>query len=344
MNRIKRVVLFIFILIVAILIIVVINPYKRYRKQQIEKQLFNAITTGKIGKDISRSFEKEYNFAIEDNTNIYKIDEFIKYYINLLDTCILIKEGQKNKNDIKEFLVKGNFIDLAVLKCEDDRYAEYIVKNMTEEDINDYNNHIYHKRILNDLEKIFIHKSNKEMEDWYLTGDEKRTIELHYNYYVKYTPNDKKRNIDFDRILSLNIISPVSKIDEYDKKNDTLKSVVQYITKSGEIKELKRVVLLEKDGKNIYYSPTLYLSSLFYSQEVKPTCSTGQHDYDLAEEKKLEEWNRYEEEYGHVSTGGISDDFDENGNYIGEDETTVSKEIYDKIKEQLHQIEIKNRN
>ena len=290
MNKLKKILIYIFIFIVVTILIIIINPYKRFRKSQLEKELLEAINNGIIGNDISENFRYEYKFAVNDNTNEYLIDDFIKYYVDLLDTCILIKKGKKNTWDIREFFVRGDFMNLTVTRCSDDRFAKYIVDNITEKDVEAYDNNLYVKMILDDLEKIFIHKSDKDFEDWYLSGNENKIIDLHYNYYITYTPNDKKNNNDFVKLLDFKIISPLNTIDVFDKKNNTLESKIKYITNSGDIKELKRVVILEKKDDNVYYSPEVYLSSLYYSQTIKPTISPGQHDYDAEEERIRKEY------------------------------------------------------
>ena len=302
MKKGKKVCIFIVLFIMICLIIAIINPIKRIRKHKIEKEILNYLKTGEIGENMAQNNIKQYEYALKDEVNNHNIDNFVKYYIDYIKKCILIKQNKASKDDIGELFIKKDEMHMGIPSGLDNRYVEYVIQNINEEDILKYEKNILDIDLAKKLEKKFVHNSDNIYTGWYIIGNDEKIIELPYNFYVHYIPNDKKNNKDIDEIIDFKIIAPVDAIDNlHGKDHIGLMSEVKYKLKNGRMETISRGIDIVKENDKICYSANTFVYSIFYTQNRDASFEVGQHDYDAYQKQWLKENDSSYDELPHVN-------------------------------------------
>lgn len=312
-----------FVIVIIICIIVVLKLDKRYRKYIIEKECVEFLNTGKIGEFISERSRQEYEYAIAKEENKYKIDEFIKAYVDYIKKCVLKKKGENvNFND---YFVRADYWILGVYKI--DRlfcrtYSEYVLEHIGQDEINSVNNGTFEKELINELEKTLIHNSINDYDEWYIDGNEEKTIELPYGFYINYYPSDKinKRKllkaIKFEIIDKTGMMPSLNKYSYLDCIDNTygegwveFKYKLKYENINNQTEIYNGLIYL-KDSNNVP-SYTLSCRNLLYTQKKSPKIEINNHDHDnwQKERDRLEKERMKEEESRDLSTIIVDTEF-----------------------------------
>lgn len=286
MNK-KLIIVFICIF-VALLIAFrfVIHPYI------IRMQFNNNIVLFLNDNDNSSitNYTRWLRYAKSEKPKEYDVSGLINDYMNAIDLAIQKKINPDKIIRYDEYFKSGG-LDVVAEHGIRDNWIEYIAKNVTEEDISAYrSNHFFDKLIL-EIEKVFLHKSNQRNKDWYINNDYDRIIELPYNVYYTFVCDHKKLKNEVDEIISI-------ETREISKHYTMCK--VRYKNNNGEIaeKEIKMFndINMHTGEKTYFYSD---FGDLYYADSNMPELTAGQHDYDIAKEKHWEDvWKDVEADGG----------------------------------------------
>lgn len=309
----KKIWIIVFIIILSI-IIVIIKPLKIIKKIEIEKEVVSFLNTGKIVKWIDEDDIDDLNFAMDSDVNSYNIDDFVKHFIDYIDKCILIKLNKLDKTSIKGLLIKGNYKNLTI--TFDNRYLDSILSRIDDDDVKIYNSGLLEKDLIKQLEKVIEHRSNDMYQEWYITGNSNQRIELPYNLYIDYTPNDKVNHNDIEEVLSCNITESLNNLDNIKNNGGDIKCTLVYRNNKNEINQLSRVLLVNNVDNKLKYSTRVFMQNLLYTQNNNPTMHIGQHDYD----KEREEWAREVDEMERLR-------HEDDGNEVVEEDWTMIPEF-----------------
>lgn len=318
-----------FLVVVSIIIILIISIFgikvfiENIKWKNFENRVVEFYNGNKIPIDEQFS---EYNYrwleyAKTEVPQEYDISDAIKEYYNRIELAIKKLLNDKLYIRYDTYYKEGGLDEVSIHGIIDNR-VEYICNNISETDIQDYQEGAYFDKLKIKLENIFIHKSNDTYSDWYIKNDKDKRIELPYNVYCDYKYNGKKLKNQVKKINSIKIsknLPCVCDVEYVNYDNNVIKTTIKMVTASR-----------GNSNKVIYALPSL--RELFYTNDTKPELTFGQHDYDEAEKKEMDELDALIAERAKLGlelTPKINwDDYDEDGNYIRE-ESTISKEIYD---------------
>lgn len=280
----KKICLFVCsILVSGIVIILMLNIFiPKVKWNKFEKDVAKFYNgESKLKNEIFTDYSYQWlDYAHKEAPREYEINDMINDFINCVNKSVQFKINQK-KISFSPYFKSAN-LDVVGVKGIRDDYIKYIAQLLTEEDIEDYINKIFIQKLIKELEKKFIHKSNKEYEDWYIANDKDKRIELPYNIYYDFKHNGKILKNKIHHINSIKI----------PQKRPYMCSI-EYTDVTGNI-EKEEILMITTSYKNSdkidYALPSL--GELFYTNSTNPTLTAGQHDYD----REREEWSRQEEE------------------------------------------------
>lgn len=322
------------ILIISYLVI-------RYQENKVAKEINNELTdfynNGIINEHIPEYANNWYSYYVKSNVrNRYNITNLLNDYIDKVEECIEVKisDGKKKLKDYTfEYRELGSdthiLINIHGLK---DFEVECILNNITEKDIELYKNKEFDNYIRNKLSDIFEYKNNS----WFLDSYEDKIFELPYNVYLDYKSNKDEPLNEVKEIKNIKISPRDIKRINSDKK-EWIAFNVEYVNNFNENKQ--RIVHLYKNiiGEQ-YFFDISFLDILFTKKSREPNANIemGQHDYDEAMKREMDELDALTAERAKLGLEQTPmfnwDDYDEDGNYIGADETVNKAEAEEIIK------------
>ena len=278
-------------MVAIINIVILLKPYKRYKKIIIEKQLVDFLNTGE-GNYIDEKSKMEYEYAIKREENKYNIDEFIKAYVDYVKKCVLIKKGEKIS--FNDYFVRANYWTLGVSKIDRlycQTFSEYALEHIGQDEIESVDNGTFEKEFINELNTIFTHNSGNDYDEWYIEGNDEKIIELPYGFYIKYFPSDKENNRRLLKAIKLDIIDKTGMTPSLDKysyldciddahgeSSVEFRYKLKYESIDNKIETYKGLIYLKDNGGKLCY--TLSCRDLLYTQSKLPRMEINNHDYD----------------------------------------------------------------
>ena len=254
-----------------------------YIKYDIERDAVKLLNNLDYNTKYFKNSIKMLKFIKNEEKSKYDITKDIEDYIYKINKCYRMKiynekyKEFEHKNDYisKEF----NYIDVYGL---DPNGCEYIVKNLTKEQISNYNQNNLRVELIQELEKKFSHIDNR----WWIECDEESTIELPYNVYAVFNPGIKEINNDIKKIIKIKLICQLS--DLLNEKKDTfrLPYEITYIdTKSKkhinyDELEVVKSKILNKDEYTYNFRFSLY--RMFCNTFYPASLVFNQYDYDCS--------------------------------------------------------------
>ena len=303
MKTIKRIVVCI-IIIILVCIGIKILRYKiednnnRYKMSMAIKELLNNETMSPYFDEKDLNYIK---YAKNENVNHYDITNFINNYIDCITKSIEAKVNDV-ENQMYQFYSPYNYAeyigysyykqiakyvgDIFISSMQSD-VAKYIVRHITYEDINMYKDGTFEQNIKLKLEKYFTHEKD---DKWFIDLNYDKHIELPYGVYVDYVADKKKTVNNIREFLEIKILrGELKKIKAKNFSNDTIKVKYKFETFDKKIEEgiLKVGIKLEKDDR--LKIDANYFTHLYYTNRNMPTLRAGQHDYDEARERQIQE-------------------------------------------------------
>ena len=274
----KKICLFVCsILVSGIVIILMLNIFiPKIKWNKFEKDVAKFYNgESKLKNEVFTDYSYQWlDYAHKEAPREYEINDMINDFINCVNKSVQFKINQK-KISFSPYFKSAN-LDVVGVKGIRDDYIKYIAQLLTEEDIEDYTNNIFIQKLIKELEKKFIHKSNKEYEDWYIANDKDKRIELPFNIYYDFKHNGKILKNKIHHINSIKI----------PQKRPYMCSI-EYTNVTGNI-EKEEILMITTSYKNSdkidYALPSL--GELFYTNSTNPTLTAGQHDYDKEQEEK----------------------------------------------------------
>ena len=304
MKKLKYIIAIAIVVLIAIISIIIVKPYKRYRKGVIEKEIVELLNAGKIGKDILESDKELYNYARHE-TNNYNVDEFVDWYIDFIEKIIEIKQSGTGTENLKDFrFSKKEFSDIEGFG--DKNIYKEIINHIKDKDIERYNDGTLRNYLIQKLKEIFNHVGKDDNRGWSLNRKAGSKIELLYGEYLKFTPTDKKSYTDFSKALKANIYE-VSIVSGKIKKDKPIlyyiddlhnedyvyfKCEITYQSDKKETKTATGNIQLDNKTGELKYSTALLLNDMFFEQTHYASIELCHHDID----KRKEEERRREEE------------------------------------------------
>ena len=312
MKKLKYIIAIAIVVLIAIISIIIVKPYKRYRKGVIEKEIVELLNAGKIGKDILESDKELYNYARHE-TNNYNVDEFVDWYIDFIEKIIEIKQSGTGTENLKDFrFSKKEFSDIEGFG--DKNIYKEIINHIKDKDIERYNDGTLRNYLIQKLKEIFNHVGKDDNRGWSLNRKAGSKIELLYGEYLKFTPTDKKSYTDFSKALKANIYE-VSIVSGKIKKDKPIlyyiddlhnedyvyfKCEITYQSDKKETKTATGNIQLDNKTGELKYSTALLLNDIFSEYIQYASIELCHHDIDDREErerqKKFEKENRRSEE------------------------------------------------
>ena len=154
MKKLKYIIVIVIVVLIAITSLIIIKPYKRYRKGVIEKEITELLNTGKVGKDILSKDGAWYEYARNEDVHNHNIDEFVKWYLDFIERIVELKKTGKGIENLKDFKFKEKeFLDIEGYTNKD--IYEEIINYITNEDIEKYNNSTLRNDLISILKRSF---------------------------------------------------------------------------------------------------------------------------------------------------------------------------------------------
>lgn len=301
--------LIIILLIVIVRVILFIND-----SLKIENIMLNALNNDFQYDFISDNEMKAHKNAKKNENNEYDITSIINNYIDNLELCVKNHIEKKYNYNIVDF---GLSDSLVIHGLNEDGF-EYIYDLISSEDIKLYRIGKFKEFIINKLKKIINYKEENNIIKWYIANDVDKQIELPYNVYIIFVHSDKKsKEVKYIKSLKFVKEKDYNCIVEYEKTNGTIVTE-NILVNQKKIDNEKRYVIT---GFN----------SIYFTQTQSASLKFGQHDYDKAQEEELKK--EAEEPYVELPHRNW-DDYDDEGNYIGETSSArvvTSKEEFEEM-------------
>ena len=325
MSLFKKII-YVFICLIF-LIIAIVYLTIRYQENKVAKEINNELiyfyNNGTINEHIPDYGSGWYNYYIKSNVrNRYDITNLLNDYIDIVKECIEVKisDGKKRLKEYTfEYRELGSdthiHINMYGLK---DFIKKYILNNISEIDIEFYKNGNFDNYIKSQLLDIFDYQNNR----WYLDSYEDKIYELPYNVYLNYKSNKDEPLNEVKEIRNIKIdLIDVKKIKS-DKK-ERINFTIEYLNNLNEIKQ-KNLSLFKMKLNESYYFDISFLDILFTKKSRDPNAEIkmGQHDYDEAMRKEIEDNPSEDMSY-------LNDSMNEGKEY--EEMQTISWEEFEKL-------------
>ena len=290
-NMKKTIIILSSVVICIIIVILGINCFINYKKWKIEKCLVDYINNGTQSEYLYENAMIDLEYAKNETINRYDITDFINNYIENIEKSVEAKiKGIYETNEIgykyyEQLLPNKRKYDI-IIRGLKPQTARHIIKNITDDDISNFNNKVLKNDIKLKLEKYFIHTKD---DKWYIDSDSDEHIELPYNVYLDYVSNKRQNKKKVKKIIKINIEEPINK--DYVKKNSIIDCKIKYEDFEGNIiKDTGGINIKYNDNDNIKINADLMLGRLFntYPKNEPPydyaEITAGQHDADIAED------------------------------------------------------------
>ena len=258
--KVKHIVLFIIVIIVAIISYRVLNqPLKEiFEKGKYEKQIVNYLNFESF-ENLSKGTIENYNYYKNyyDEPNI-DISQLIESYIKQIET------NERNPYSVGglEVPLSSNFErEIQGYDYTDVLYVFYGKNRISS---------------ISELEKILIHKSNNKYSDWCIPKDSSNIIELPYNFYLKYESSDFKYLDDVKRVIGCTFGTSILE----KSYNGEKKIKIEYIDKNNEKHLVSGTIYITDDGKIIF--PRL---GIYYSETHNAKIELKNHIADLLQDE-----------------------------------------------------------
>lgn len=296
-------------ILIVLCIILFIFVFKKcgmiYNRLKEEKEILSALNSDIQYEYITDNEMKAHIKAKENESEEYDITPIIKNYIENVNLCV--KNHLKNDNEysIIEYSLSSSLVMHGLRK----EGFEYIYNLITDEDINKYKLGIFDADLIKELQGILKYKYDDNIIKWYIENDMDKNIELPFNTYIKFIHSDKKSN-------NVRRIKSVRFVDEKD-----FNCIVVY-EKNDEKVYTEKLYINTKNYKNKKKYLINGFNKIYYSQTQTPRLTFGQHDYDEAMRKEIED--NPSEDMSH-----LNDSMNEGKKY--EEMQTISWEEFEKL-------------
>ena len=258
-------------ILLVILVIVITILLHKFLKQPINELLTR--------KKYEKQIVSYMNFDSFDNVTDGSI-EMYNYYKNYynepdIDISPLIESYIKQVETNDEHPFGGGY---SVELTSDLRRTIYC-RNYT------YILKLYHgidrKIDIEQLEKILIHKGNDKYSGWCIRKDSPETIDLPYNFYLKYEPSDFKLLDKVKKVTKCTFIDPVT----YGHYRKRVK--IEFVNENNLHNSIEGSIEVFDNGKLV-----LGLLGVYYSQTHNAKIELCNYDYEVwSKEKKEREAN-----------------------------------------------------
>ena len=342
-----------FFLTIGIVIILFIigafaNKFIEHKKYvTIQNSIISFLNNDELSENFDKNELEILQYAKAKVSNRYNITDFINNYIDSIDKSV----NARINNLISANMFYSTYDDRRVgyveFKNITDKYhgiaihglkpmeSKYIIMNITDEDIVNYNQNKFDDILKSKLELIFEHDEN---DQWIINQIDDKRIELPYNVYIDYISNKRIVVNEIKKFLEIKVLD--GELKKKKKKETPIRIKYKFQNIDGKVVEGIKNVVVEKNENNVIKIHANSFLPLYCTQGNLAQIKAGQHDYDEAVKRdmyELDELTAERAKLGLEQTPQMNwDDYDEDGNYIGSDET-VSKEEAEEIIKYLNE-------
>ena len=148
-----------------------------------------------------------------------------------------------------------------------------------------YETYLYYgenrKLLMEELENVLMHKGNDKYSGWCIRKDSPETIDLPYNFYLKYEPSDFKLLDKVKKVTKCTFIDPVT----YGHYRKRVK--IEFVNENNLHNSIEGSIEVFDNGKLV-----LGLLGVYYSQTHNAKIELCNYDYEVwSKEKKEREAN-----------------------------------------------------
>ena len=220
----------------------------------------------------------------------YDITSSIDEYINIIDKCYRVKKFNENFYDTNNMKYNHKRADYknynyCIAYHFDDKLCEYIMENISEKQLGEYEPDRFRNDLTNWLKNVFEYEDDR----WIYEGNENKRIDLQYGVYIDFTPDQREKRNDIEKYLKINLKCPLEDL-KCEKNVSTYYIPFDLIYIDKDYKEhtecLSLPVLKLKDIKenNKYtysYKLSIAISNFIStSSGLKSQLTFGQYDFD----------------------------------------------------------------
>ena len=159
-----------------------------------------------------------------------------------------------------------------------DLMTEAVAKNLTQQDIRDYENGIVNELLIEKLKKCLDYQEIDGKIEWQINSIKDERIELPYNSYIDYSAYYIERNKDFKKAVNV--------IFEKDFKLEKNRNhvIVEYETTNGSIKRQETDLFYNERDDKKYYDISLY-DLIINDSNIYAKAHLSNYTYNIMEEE-----------------------------------------------------------
>lgn len=288
-----------YIIVLIILLILVIlysnkkELYRLYIKYDIEQDAVKLLNDLNFKTKYFEKSRKWLLYATTETINKYDISDVLKEYSDKVNSCYLMKKYNKQfeEKDYRRGVFYSELNNQIQLTYMPNAIYDYIIDNITEEQIENYEPEKLQNELTEEFRKLFLYENDK----WYIYSDKSQRIELPYNVYIDYKADDKVLKNNISKFTSMKIdCKPDEILSEKERDYPVKNIILKYIDNNGNKQVSNGDMYINRNKVNgkYVYSYVLDINELFYTQSQSAEIRFGQHDYDNWREERI----RFEKE------------------------------------------------
>ena len=262
--------------ILVLIILSILCALYMFFKEHVKELLIR----NKLEKKVVKYLSFDESLDLNDGT-IYDYDYYKNYYNEpYIDISPLIESyiKQVETNNRNLYNSGGLAVELTsnierTIEGGDYTYVSYLYYGENR------------KLLIDELEKVLIHKGDDKYSGWCIRKDSPETIDLPYNFYLKYEPSDYKMLNNVKNIIECKFIDSVL---EY-SYNDRKRAKIVYIDNNDERQIIDDIIFVNNSDKMNF---SIGLSGIYYKITRNAKIELHNHYSD----KIAEEWQRIHED------------------------------------------------
>ena len=246
-----------FFLTIGIVIILFIigafaNKFIEHKKYvTIQNSIISFLNNDELSENFDKNELEILQYAKAKVSNRYNITDFINNYIDSIDKSV----NARINNLISANMFYSTYDDRRVgyveFKNITDKYhgiaihglkpmeSKYIIMNITDEDIVNYNQNKFDDILKSKLELIFEHDEN---DQWIINQIDDKRIELPYNVYIDYISNKRIVVNEIKKFLEIKVLD--GELKKKKKKETPIRIKYKFQNIDGKVVEgIKNVVV-----------------------------------------------------------------------------------------------------
>lgn len=288
---------YIIVLILLLILVILYNNkkelYRLYIKYDIEQDAVKLLNDLNFKTKYFEKSRKWLLYATTETINKYDISDVLKEYSDKVNSCYLKKKYnmQFEEKDYRRGVFYSELNNQIQLTYMPNAIYDYIIDNITEEQIENYEPEKLKNELTEEFRKLFLYENDK----WYIYSDKSQRIELPYNVYIDYKADDKVLKNNISKFTSMKIDCKLDEILSENERDYPVKNIIlKYIDNNGNKQVSNGDMYINRNKVNgkYVYSYVLDIQELFYTQSQSAEIRFGQHDYDNWREERI----RFEKE------------------------------------------------